>query len=158
MVILIWKSFRGGVHTEYQELWYLENEKKNIPRSSRKYIYFHSLSAGHTGKGENSDSCLRCRSRCSGEKHPPLLSSAHLIFQDRAGCQGPRHSLKSSSRARVLGCLFADLGVGMEGTQLMLRDVSLSGFSEQSGGHHPACGFTLYLSQEPRLIMETVTS
>lgn len=46
----------------------------------------------------------------------------------------------------------------MEGTQLMLRDVSLSGFSEQSGGHHPACGFTLHLSQDPRLVMETVTS
>lgn len=26
--------------------------------------------------------------------------------------------------------------MGVEGTQLMLRDVSLSGFSEQSGGHH----------------------
>lgn len=52
LVILIWKSFRGGVHTEYQELWYLGNEKKNIPRSSRKHIYFHSLSAGHTGKGK----------------------------------------------------------------------------------------------------------
>lgn len=33
----------------------------------------------------------------------------------------------------------------MEGTQLMLRAVSLSGFSEQSGGHHPACVFTLSL-------------
>lgn len=48
--------------------------------------------------------------------------------------------------------------MGVEGTQLMLRDVSLSGFSEQLGGHHPACVFTLSLSHEPWLVMEAVTS
>lgn len=40
LVMLIWEPFRGGVHTEYQELWYLGNEKKNIPRSSRKVFIF----------------------------------------------------------------------------------------------------------------------
>lgn len=45
--MLIWKPLRGGVHAEDQGLWYLGNEKKNIPRSSRKYLYFQSAERTH---------------------------------------------------------------------------------------------------------------
>lgn len=52
LVILIWKSFRGGVHTEYQELWYLGNEKKNIPEAAENIFIFIVCQQGTLERGK----------------------------------------------------------------------------------------------------------
>lgn len=126
--MLIWKPFSGGVHAEHQGLRYLRNEKKNIPRSSRKCLYFHSLPAGHAGKERDSGVCLS--SRGSGGKRPAILFVPYLL----GTCKGIEHPEVPSDPPPMARYLAACLGTWeWRDTQLILRGVSLLGVLDSQG-------------------------